>query len=311
MNNPALKVENLIKKYDELSAVNDISFDVYQGEVFGLLGPNGAGKTTVFEIIEGLREKTSGNIEVLGINSNSKKARNKIQEKIGIQLQSSSYFQSLKLIELLELFGSFYSKHKDPLELLKKVHLEFKKDSFVENLSGGQAQRFSIVAALVNDPDVVFLDEPTTGLDPKIRRELWTFIQQINKEGKTVILTTHYMEEAQVLCDRIAIMNEGKIVATGSPQSLIDKHNLNFKVKFIPKENSKISLNEINKFEVVKKAFKTKDKIILEIAKASDINVILNWLEKNNIYFKNLEVLPPTLEDVFLTLTGSKLIKDD
>ncbi|PIZ59013.1 ABC transporter [bacterium (Candidatus Torokbacteria) CG_4_10_14_0_2_um_filter_35_8] len=303
----ALKVKNLRKVYGELVAVNDISFKVQKGEVFGILGPNGAGKTTALEIIEGLRKKTKGRIEVLGKNlkESSKKG---IQERIGIQLQSSSYFDYLNLYELLDLFGSFYPKRLRPNNLLRQVGLESKRKQFTRNLSGGQQQRFSVVASLVNNPDLLFLDEPTTGLDPKIRREIWELIRKINEKGKTIILTTHYMEEAQQLCDRVAIMHEGKIVDLDSPQELIDKQNLRFTVKFVAREKVDIKLNDLRKIEIVLEAFKEKNKYVLKITDATKINDILNFLEGNHISFKNLEVLPPTLEDVFLKLTGKKLI---
>ncbi|TSC92958.1 MAG: antibiotic transport system ATP-binding protein, partial [Candidatus Berkelbacteria bacterium Athens1014_28] len=199
MKSKIIKVKNLVKKYGNLEAVSGISFDVKKGEIFGLLGENGAGKTTTLEILEGLRKPTSGEIEVLG--HNIKKDKNSIKEKIGVQLQSSSYYSFLTLREILDLFGSFYKKRLSPSDLLEMVDLSEKANSFVGKLSGGQRQRFSIVASLVNDPELIFLDEPTTGLDPLARRNLWQLISKIKSQGKTVILTTHYMEEAEALCD--------------------------------------------------------------------------------------------------------------
>src|SRR3989338_7004428 len=193
-----IEVQNLTKRYGKLLAVDNISFRVNQGEAFGLLGENGAGKTTTLEIIEGLREATSGNITVLG--HDVKSDLDGIKQKIGVQLQSSAYYAYLSLEEILDLFGSFYHKHVTPLELLDIVDLREKANSYVTKLSGGQKQRFSIVASLVNDPEIIFLDEPTTGLDPKARRHLWDLITQIKAKGKTIILTTHYMEEAEILC---------------------------------------------------------------------------------------------------------------
>lgn len=212
----AVRVQGLVKEFPQrgggvVRAVNGISFEVRPGEVFGFLGPNGAGKTTTLEIIEGLQSRTAGTVEVLGIDPGKDAA--KLKSRIGIQLQASSYFEYLTLVEILELFGSFYPRRRDPMELLDKVHLGDKAGSFVKHLSGGQQQRFSIVAALVNDPEIVFLDEATTGLDPRARRDIWTLVRELRASGMTVVLTTHYMEEAQELCDRLAIIDQGRIVA--------------------------------------------------------------------------------------------------
>src|SRR3990167_10660095 len=227
MNN-VIEVKNLTKKYDKLTAVSGISFEVQKNEIFGLLGENGAGKTTTLEIIEGLRKPSAGKISVLG--HNLKAGINSVKEKIGVQLQSSAYFNFLTLSEILDLFGSFYPRQLEPSGLLKMVGLEDKAGSYVGKLSGGQRQRFSIVASLVNDPDIVFLDEPTTGLDPLARRNLWGVISKIKEQGKTVILTTHYMEEAEILCDRIAIMEKGKIVAMDRTHQLIASSKHPFKI---------------------------------------------------------------------------------
>lgn len=214
-------VKNLVKKYKDIVAVNGISFEVQKGEIFGLLGENGAGKTTTLEMMEGLRKPTSGDIHILG--KDVRRQMNEIKERIGVQLQSSAYFDDLKLKEILDLFGSFYKMSLYPANLLKMVDLVEKSNSSIKSLSGGQRQRFSIIAALVNDPEIVFLDEPTTGLDPVARRNLWDIIVKIKKQGKTIILTTHYMEEAENLCDRVAIMDKGKIIAVGGPQNLIQQ----------------------------------------------------------------------------------------
>lgn len=221
-NSPLLAVKNLRKRYpDGFEAVKGISFDVRRGEVFGILGPNGAGKTTTLEMIEGLRSITEGEITLDGINVHRDPYA--VKERIGIQLQSSSFFPNLKLVELLQLFNDLYAENSDPYELLREVDLEEKAGSEVKDLSGGQKQRFSIATTLVNKPVAVFLDEPTTGLDPQARRNLWELVKQIQAKGTTVILTTHYMEEAQVLCDRIAIMDEGQIIALDSPDTLIQQ----------------------------------------------------------------------------------------
>ena len=303
----ALEVKNLKKDYKGFMAVNGVSFSVKKGEIFGILGPNGAGKTTSLEMIEGLRPKTEGEILVDGKEVNLKN-RKYLQSKIGVQLQSSSYFDLLNLKEILELFGSFYDKRLDPLELLKMVKLEEKAKSLVKDLSGGQAQRFSIVAAIVNDPDIVFLDEPTTGLDPQIRRSLWELIREVNKKGKTIILTTHYMEEAEELCDRIAIMDQGKIIAMDTPAKLIEAEELKFTIKFATtKAMTEKQIAEFEKHPLVVKFWEEKAKHVFRIEDPTKINDILNWLEGHKLKFSNLEILPPNLEDVFLKLTGKKL----
>jgi len=215
-----LEVTDLTKTYDNgVQAVKGVSFSVKKGEVFGILGPNGAGKTTTLEMIEGLRSITSGNVLLDGIRTQDEPY--KVKERIGIQLQSSAFFSNLKLTELLAMFKDLYGADTNPHELLAEVGLTEKAGTVVKNLSGGQKQRFSIATTLVNKPVMVFLDEPTTGLDPQARRNLWDLITQIKSRGTTVILTTHYMEEAQNLCDRIAIMDDGKIIALDTPEELI------------------------------------------------------------------------------------------
>ncbi len=251
MTNLLLEVMDLRKQYsDGFEAVKGVSFSVKKGEVFGILGPNGAGKTTTLEMIEGLRKITGGKAIIDGIDVS--KNPYAVKERIGIQLQSSAFFGNLNLIELIKLFSDLYAESSNAMELLREVGLEEKAKSRVKDLSGGQKQRFSIATTLVNKPVAVFLDEPTTGLDPQARRNLWELVQQIQKKGTTVILTTHYMEEAQVLCDRVAIMDEGKIVAMDTPNALIN--------------------------QLLGRGFKPKQKVV-----------------------------PATLEDVFIDLTGKEL----
>lgn len=217
--NIILSVKNLQKSYSNKKVVDGISFDVYQGEVFGILGPNGAGKTTSLEMIEALRPIDDGTVELDGINVREHPYA--VKEIIGIQLQSSAFYDRLNLVEQLRMFASFYGTAIDPMELLAEVELTDKAKDRVERMSGGQKQRFSIASALVNKPKVLFLDEPTTGLDPQARRHLWELVQKIQKKGITVILTTHYLEEAEMLCDRVAIMDNGKIIALDTPKNLI------------------------------------------------------------------------------------------
>lgn len=221
MNKTIITVRNLVKNYGSFEAVKNISFDVYDGEIFGLLGPNGAGKSTTLEIIETLRGKTSGQVFVNGFDLDQQPEE--IKKIIGVQLQTAGFYPNLKLVELIELFGGLYNREVDPMELLKLVNLEEKYKNKFKELSGGQKQRFSIATTLINNPLIIFLDEPTTGLDPQARRNLWQLIKDIRDNGTTVIITTHYMDEAEVLCDRVAIMDTGKIISMDSPDRLIDK----------------------------------------------------------------------------------------
>lgn len=214
-----INVEGLTKRYGSETTVDGISFAVKKGEVFGILGPNGAGKTTTLEMIEALRGISGGTVTLDGIDV--AKHPDKIKSIIGIQLQTTAFFDNLTLREQLKMFASLYGEKIDPDELLAEVNLTDKATSYVEKLSGGQRQRFSIASALVNNPKVLFLDEPTTGLDPQARRNLWELIEQIKAKGITVVLTTHYMDEAELLCDRIAIMDEGKIMTIDTPKNLI------------------------------------------------------------------------------------------
>jgi ABC-2 type transport system ATP-binding protein len=220
MQNTIISVKNLKKQYGSFEAVKGISFDVMEGEIFGLLGPNGAGKSTTLEIIETLRDKTSGEVMVDGINLDSDPGG--IKKIIGVQLQSSGFYPGLNLLELIALFSGLYNQPVQPMELLKLVNLADKAKNKYKEMSGGQKQRFSIATTLINKPKIVFLDEPTTGLDPQARRNLWELIKDIRQKGTTVIITTHYMDEAEQLCDRIAIMDEGRIIALASPDKMID-----------------------------------------------------------------------------------------
>ena len=221
MTQPIIKISNLVKNYGTFAAVKGISFDVFKGEIFGLLGQNGAGKSTTLEIIETLRNKTSGEVYVNSINLDE--APDQIKKIIGVQLQTSGFYPNLRLVELIQLFAGLYNRKVNAMELLKLVNLEDKHRNKFKELSGGQKQRFSIATTLINEPLIVFLDEPTTGLDPQARRNLWQLIRDIRDKGTTVILTTHYMDEAEALCDRVAIMDAGNIIALDTPDRLIDK----------------------------------------------------------------------------------------
>ncbi|HSW47578.1 MAG TPA: ABC transporter ATP-binding protein [Candidatus Saccharimonadales bacterium] len=230
-----IQVTNLVKKFGDFTAVNNISFSVKQGEIFGILGPNGAGKTTTLEIMETLQKQTDGIVMIDGIDTIQHPWE--VKSRIGIQLQASNFYPELNLVELLKMFAAMYDVEVDPMQMLKKVQLEDKAKSFANKLSGGQKQRFSIAATLVNKPKIIFLDEPTTGLDPQARLNLWDMIEDIKKEGITFVITTHYMEEAEKLCDRIAIMDGGKILKIATPKKFInDLIDSGFKKEIIRQE---------------------------------------------------------------------------
>ncbi|HEY3249664.1 MAG TPA: ABC transporter ATP-binding protein [Ignavibacteria bacterium] len=215
-----IEVKNLVKKYDELTAVYGISFDVFEGEIFGLLGPNGAGKTTTLEIMETLRDATSGEVMVDGLSVS--KDKEEVKQIIGVQLQQSGFYPGINLTELINLFAGLYNVNVKPHEILEMVGLEEKAKALYKNLSGGQKQRFAVATTLINKPKVIFLDEPTTGLDPQARRNLWALVTNIRSQGTTVVITTHYMDEAEKLCDRVGIMDTGNIIAMDTPDKLID-----------------------------------------------------------------------------------------
>jgi ABC-2 type transport system ATP-binding protein len=303
MNN-IIEVRNLTKKYGNFTAVDGINFEVRAGEVFGILGPNGAGKTTTLEMIEGLKGITDG--EVILDGHNVAKETRLVKSLIGVQLQSSSFFEGLSLVELLETFASLYNRKVDPMALLAEVQLEEKANAQHKELSGGQKQRFSIAAALVNDPKVLFLDEPTTGLDPQARRNLWDLVQQINKRGKTIVITTHYMDEAELLCDRIAVMDHAKIVSMDTTENLLKMPGLNSSVNFrsltaIPKERVQAlqgvieATNEGDHYHLVTTDPEKTLTSLFALSRVLEFSIL------------DLQLHQPTLEDVFLMLTGHAL----
>ncbi len=298
-------VEGLTKRYGAVEAVRGVSFKVRKGEVFGILGPNGAGKTTTLECIEGLQRPASGAVTVLGMDVPRETAR--IKERIGVQLQASSYFDYLTLSEILDLFGHFYKRSLPVAQLLRHVGLEEKARAPVNKLSGGQKQRFTIASTLINDPELIFLDEPTTGLDPKARRDLWDLIRAMNREGRTIILTTHYMEEAQVLCHRVAIMDQGRIVALDSParliQSLPAPCEVHFAVEGAPAMDGFQSLDGVTsvlRLPDGQCAVRSRDA-------ARTLPALLSWAKSAGVQLARIEVRPATLEDVFLALTGHEM----
>ena len=298
-------VDNLVKRFGALTAVDGISFHVRKGEVFGILGPNGAGKTTALECIEGLQKPTSGSLRVMGLDV--LRETDAVKERIGVQLQASAYFDYLTLREILRLFGSFYARSVPPGVLLEKVGLTEKESTTVGKLSGGQKQRFAIAATLVNDPDVIFLDEPTTGLDPQARHNLWDFIQQVHGDGQTVVLTTHYMEEAQTLCDRVAIMDRGSIVAMDAPQTLIRSLPAPYEITVAAEGDvNSAALGGLD--GVVGVDLGRNGEVSLRSREAAQtLPALLKWGVDAGVVFSRLEVQPANLEDVFLSLTGRGL----
>jgi ABC-2 type transport system ATP-binding protein len=297
-------VRSVTKSYNTLKAVDQVTFTVSRGEIFGLLGPNGAGKTTTLEMLEGLRIPDSGEIFIHAFNA--LKNMPAIREIIGVQLQATSLYDKIKVHESLRLFGSYY-KHRRPVEeLLSLVSLTDKRNSYHKDLSGGQKQRLALALALVNDPLLVFLDEPTTGLDPQARRNLWDIIAEMKREAKTVLLTTHYMEEAEKLCDRIAIMDHGRILAMGSPAELIAGLNTDSCLEFVYDGDLNVQYLEqilpglkiLTKGNLVEIFTKTPQKILIKL---------LDSAKERKVDIKDLHVRRATLEDVFLELTGRSL----
>ena len=299
-----IEVQELTKKYGDFTAVNAISFSVKKGETFGILGPNGAGKTTTLEMIEGLKKITSGSVTLDG--KNVQKEPHHVKQVIGVQLQASTFFEGLNLLELISTFAALYGRKVDAMELLKEVQLEEKAKKQVKELSGGQKQRLSIAVGLVNDPKVLFLDEPTTGLDPQARRNLWDLVEMIKKKGKTVVLTTHYMDEAEVLCDRIAIMDNAKIVALDTTEGLLTKTGVDPTVRFESKDE--ISLEHLKKLSGVKDVKKDKFTYFLTTSDSQKtLDELFTLARNDSAKIEELTVKRVTLEDVFLKLTGHAL----
>ena len=302
-NDPVVQVLDLVKQYPAVRAVDGISFEVYRGEVFGMLGPNGAGKTTTIECLEGLRQADQGSIRVLGLDP--QKDGYKLRERIGVQFQSAALPDRIKVWEALDLFSAFYQHTADWRLLLKKMGLEDMQNAFVSKLSGGQKQRVFIALALVNDPDIVFLDELTTGLDPQSRRAMWDLVRDIQNKGKTVFLTTHFMEEAERLCDRVAIVDHGKIIALDSPHNLIDSLGGESRVVFemeVPFDQAILaSLPSITRVERIG------ERIIAYGKKEGLVGKVASTLETAGVPFNNLRSEQPNLEDVFLKLTGKEI----
>jgi ABC-2 type transport system ATP-binding protein len=298
-----IEVRNLRKTYGTLVAVDDLSFDVEEGEIFGMVGPNGAGKTTTIECIEGLRRPDNGSVQVLGMDPLEK--RRDVTNRIGVQLQESALPPRLKVAEALNLFGSFYDQQADGGELLGIMGLSEKSSSAFDKLSGGQKQRLFIALALINRPEVVFFDELTTGLDPQARRSMWDLVRQIREGGSTVFLTTHYMEEAERLCDRVLIIDHGQIVALDTPEAMIRALGAENRLVFtLPEDQSAPSLKDLPQ---VRRVEKSGDRIVVYGHGERFASSVVYALEDAGIDFLDLRTEQPNLEDVFLNLTGREI----
>jgi len=311
--NPVIEAEHLVKRYGDFTAVRGVSFQVRRGEIFGLLGPNGAGKTTTMEMIEGLRRPDEGTARVAGFDT--QKDLKKVKEIIGVQLQSTSLFELLKVKEIIRMYASFYP-HSVPVEpLLDDMILAEKANDRVKNLSGGQKQRLAIALALVNDPLVVFLDEPTTGLDPQARRTLWDIVLKLKERGKTIVLSTHYMDEAHMLCDRICLMDRGEIIALDTPSNLIRGLQTDSAIEFRIRNREEYTPDQ---WEDIVQQLRTVDEVKRVDTREGDYVLYTNDLQKTLVSLiakanaekwrlADLKTRTATLEDVFIHMTGRSL----
>lgn len=304
MSEPVIQVENLQKSYGAVQALRGVSFAVEQGEVFGLLGPNGAGKTTTIEILEGMRTPDSGKARVCGLDP--ERSGQKFKETIGAVLQSTSLPDKIRVAEAIELFAKFYRNRADTGTLLKRFQLEEKASAFYNQLSGGQKQRLALAMALVNNPQVVFLDEPTAGLDPQVRREIYDIVEQLKREKKTVLLTTHYIEEAERLCDRVAIVDYGKVIALGTPRELKQRSVGTTRIEV--RLGRPLTDGVLSRMDGVADSREFDGTYVLHSSRPPQtIVALVKQLEADNNELQSLEMFSPSLEDVFIELTGRRL----
>jgi len=302
-NGPVVKVEALRKIYGDTIAVDGVSFEVARGEIFGMVGPNGAGKTTTIECIEGMRRPDGGSVTVLGIDP--QRDGNELRPRIGAQLQTSALPERIRVWEALDLFASFYQRSVDWNVLLERLGLAEKRNAFFSKLSGGQKQRLFIGLALINDPEVVFLDELTTGLDPQARHAIWDLVRDMRDSGKTVFLTTHFMEEAERLCDRVAILEHGRLVALDTPANLIQSIGAETRIAFTV--DGKPDLSWLENLPTVTGVDATEDRYVVRGPSDRVIVDVVNALSVKGIRFRDLRTEQPTLEDVFLKVTGRQM----
>lgn len=303
-----IEVKSLVKKYGYLAAVNGISFTVHKGEVFAFVGPNGAGKTTTVEILVCLRDLNEGKARVLGFDVQDRKGQQEIRKRVGVLPQDFNTFDLLTVKENLSYYKNMYGHGMDIDRLIELVDLKDKTNELYKNLSGGLKKRLAIATALVNDPDVVFLDEPTTGLDPKARRDMWNLIDGLKEQGKTVFLTTHYMDEAETLADTVAIINSGKIISMGTPSKLISKHG--GKKTLIVKKGGKPSYDLLHPI-LPKAKLEPDGDVLITLENESDLTDVVTALSSQKSEFEELIIKRPNLEDVFLNLTGKKIVEGE
>ena len=297
----AIELRDLRKSYGDIEAVRGVSFEVSRGEVFCLLGPNGAGKTTTVEILEGYRTRTAGEARVLGMDP--ARGQRELRERVGIVLQQSGVQNDLTVAELIEMYGRYYSRRRPVDELIELVELEEKRDARVRNLSGGQVRRLDLALGLVGDPDLLFLDEPTTGFDPGARRQAWSAIRSLCELGKTVFLTTHYMDEAQHLADRVAVMHAGRIIAIGRPEELGGRNLRAAEVRFsLP---SQWSLGDVPDVPCTRRSLEGDRVLVLTTEPVVAAQRISTWALEHDIDLGHFSVSQPTLEDIYLELTAS------
>jgi ABC-2 type transport system ATP-binding protein len=303
---PAILVQGLYKSYGKVEAVRGLDLEVYTGEVFGLLGPNGAGKTTTIEILESLRPRTSGTVSVLGFDPAVQ--NREIKYRIGVCLQATNLPEKIKVSEALDLFAAFYDRRADDAALLKRLQLWDKRDAFYKTLSGGQKQRLALALALLNEPVLLFLDEPTTGLDPQVRLEIHNVIQELKEAGRTILLTTHYIEEAERLCDRVAVIDEGRIIEQGTPREIQER--------VLGRTLVEITANEAVPLNTLPESLKGQKYVLRDNGRtfsfqadepAAAIVQLVKWIDGAGLKLIDIHLKRPSLEDVFIELTGKKL----
>jgi ABC-2 type transport system ATP-binding protein len=305
MSEPAISVQALRKSYGPLEAIKGVDFEIRPGEVFGVLGPNGAGKTSTVEILEGLRTRSGGQVRVLGFDP--EKQKKQLKDRIGVCLQATNLPEKIRVREALHVYSSFYSRHTDANQLLKRLQLEDKRDAFYGTLSGGQKQRLALALALVNDPSLLFLDEPTTGLDPQVRAEIHLLLEQLRGENRTILLTTHYIEEAERLCDRVAIMDEGRIIALDTPAKLQQQSRAASTIAVTC--DQPVPAQRPNWAEASETTVDATGRTLTVVSRrpATTLVDLIKWIDQSGLELIDVHLKKPTLEDVFIEMTGKRL----
>ena len=302
----AISVAGLRKSYGDFEAVKGIDFEVRTGEVFGLLGPNGAGKTTTVEILEGIRQRSAGEVRVLGFDPDRQKMQ--LKDRIGVCLQATNLPDKLRVLEALQLFGALYSKSLDPADLLKRLQLWDKRDANYSTLSGGQKQRLAIAMGLINDPQLLFLDEPTTGLDPQVRLEIHSLIEELRGDRRTILMTTHYIEEAERLCDRVAMVDSGKIIALGTPRELQDRSAGKSTIEIVCEQPlDALTIPDWPEALGSKLSDDSRRLTVTSQRPARTLVEMVKWVDSHGLGLEDVHLKRPTLEDVFIEMTGKKL----